>query len=68
MTKHEFEYIRRANLVLADPKTTAMTAAKICRVISEIYKKTADQLEFELVDKVDNLLYNTNTKQRSEHA
>jgi hypothetical protein len=68
MTRQEFEYIRRANLVLADPTTTAMTAAKICRVISEIYKKAADELEFDLVDKVDNLLYNTQTKQRSEHA
>jgi hypothetical protein len=68
MTRQEFEYIRRANLVLADPTTTTMAAAKICRVISQIYKKAADELEFDLVDKVDNLLYNTQTKQRSEHA
>lgn len=61
MTHQEFEYIRKANLVLADPSTTAMTAAKLCRVISQIYKKQADDLEFALVDKVENRLYNTNT-------
>lgn len=68
MTRQEFEYIRRANLVLADPSTTAMAAAKICRVISQIYLKQAQELEFALVDKVENRLYNTNTKQRSEYA
>ena len=61
MTRQEFEYIRKANLVLADPSTTAMTAAKLCRVISQIYLKQAQELEFALVDKVENRLYNTNT-------
>lgn len=61
MTQHEFEYIRRANLVLADPETTPMAAAKICRVISQIYKRQADDLEFALVDRVENRLYNTIT-------
>lgn len=59
MTRQELEYIRRANEVLADPGTSTMAAAKICRVISQIYKKYADDLEFALVDKVDNRLYNT---------
>ena len=61
MTRQEFEYLRRAREVLADPKTTAMAAAKISRVISQIYKKQADDLEFALVDKVENRLYNTIT-------
>ena len=61
MTPQELEYIRKANLVLADPETTPMAAAKICRVISQIYKKQAENLEFALVDKVENRLYNTIT-------
>jgi hypothetical protein len=60
MTPQEFDYIRRANEVLRDPSTTPMAAAKICRVISQIYKKQADELEMALLERVDNLIQYNN--------
>ena len=59
MTLQELEYIRKANEVLKDPETTPITAAKLCRVIAQIYTRHASELEFALIDRVDNRLYNT---------
>ena len=56
MTPQELIYIDRANAVLRDPETTPMAAAKICRVISEIYKKQADEIEYALLERVDKLM------------
>ena len=41
---------------------------KVERTMAQILTRSADNLEQVLVDKTEELLYNTNTKQRSEHA
>ena len=67
MTPQEFEYIQRAVKALEDPMS--LTARiKIERTIAQICGKSATELENNLVDIIEDRLYNTNTKQRSEHA
>jgi len=68
MTPQEFEYIQRAVKALEDPEITVMAQAKILRTVSQICGKNATLIEQKLVDRTEELLYNTNTKQRSEHA
>jgi SHS2 domain-containing protein len=67
MTPQEFEYIQRAVKALEEP--LSLTARiKVERTMGQILTKSADKLEQILVDKVEESLYNSNTKQRSEHA
>ena len=68
MTPSEFEYIKRAVEALESPETTPMAQAKILRTVSQICGKNATLIEQKLVDKVDGLLYNTNSEQRSDYA
>ncbi len=68
MTPQEFEYIKRAVEALEAPETTPMAQAKILRTMSQICDRSAQNIEFNLVDNVNNRLYNSNTKQRSEYA
>ena len=68
MTPQEFEYIQRAVKALEDPEITVMSQAKILRTVSQICGKNATLIEQKLVDRTEELLYNTNTEQRSEHA
>jgi len=68
MTPSEFEYIKRAVEALESPETTPMAQAEILKTVSQICGKNATLIEQKLVDRTEELLYNTNTKQRSEHA
>ena len=68
MTPSEFQYIKRAVEALESPETTPMAQAKILKTVSQICGKNATLIEQKLVDRTEELLYNTNTKQRSEHA
>jgi hypothetical protein len=58
MTKEEFEYIKRAVEAL-EQGTTEAAEVKILRTVSQITAASAQKLEQKLVDKVDELLYNT---------
>lgn len=60
MTPQEFEYIRRAVEALENPETTPMTQRKILRTMEQICGKSATEIEQKLVDRTDELLYNTN--------
>jgi hypothetical protein len=67
MTPTEFQYIQRAVQELE--KTMSLPSRfKIERTMSQVLARSADQLEKTLVDKIEDRLYNSNTKQRSEHA
>ena len=68
MTPQEHEYIRRAVEALENPEITPMAQRKILRTMEQICGKSATLIEHKLVDSVEESLYNTNTKQRSEHA
>ena len=67
MTPQEFEYIQRAVKALEDPMSLT-ERIKIERTMAQICGKSATELEKNLVDTIEDQLYNTNTKQRSEHA
>ena len=58
MTPEEFEYIKRAVEAL-EQGTTETAEIKILRTVSQITAASAQKLEQKLVDKVDELLYNT---------
>ena len=68
MTPQEHEYIRRAVEALENPEITPMTQRKILRTMEQICGKSATLIEQKLVDNIEDRLYNSNTKQRSEHA
>ena len=68
MTPQEHEYIRRAVEALENPEITLMAQRKILRTMEQICGKSATELEKLLVDNIEDRLYNSNTKQRSEHA
>lgn len=58
MSPEEFQYIKRAIEAL-EQGTTEVTEIKILKTISQITAASAQKLEQNLVDKVDELLYNT---------
>jgi hypothetical protein len=58
MTPEEFEYIKRAVEAL-EQGVTETAEIKILRTVSQITAASAQKLEQKLVDKVDELLYNT---------
>jgi len=61
MTPQEFEYIQRAVKALEDPMSLA-ARIKIERTIAQICGKSATELENNLVDIIEDRLYNTNTQ------
>jgi hypothetical protein len=62
MTPSEFEYIRRAVEALESPETTPMAQRKILRTMEQICGKSATEIEYKLVDNIEDRLYNTNTQ------
>lgn len=67
MTRQEREWIVGATKALEGPMTP-MARVKVLRTISQIYANSADQIEFDLVDKVEDRLYNTITQTEKETA
>jgi hypothetical protein len=68
MTPGEFQYLKRAVEALESGEHSEMSQVKILRTVEQICGRSATELELNLVDKVEDRLYNSNTKQRSEHA
>ena len=58
MTPQEFEYIRRAVRALEDPEITPMAQRKILRTMEQICGKSATEIEQNLVDEIEERLYN----------
>ena len=67
MTQDELNYIKRALVALEGPMSLPQRI-KVERTMGQILLKSAEKLEEILVDNVDELLYNTMTEKRSEHA
>jgi hypothetical protein len=53
MTPQEFEYIRRAMEAIESPDCTPIAKIKIQRTMSQILDRSADLLEAEFIDRVD---------------
>ncbi len=60
MTLEELQYLRRAVEALESGEHTQMGQLKILRTIEQICGRSATEIELNLVDKVDNRLYNNN--------
>ncbi len=60
MTPGEFQYLKRAVEALESGEHTQMGQLKILRTIEQICGRSATEIELNLVDKVDNRLYNNN--------
>ncbi len=58
MTPQEFEYIQRAVRALEDPEITPMAQRKILRTVEQICGKSATEIEQNLVDEIEERLYN----------
>ena len=65
MTRQEREWLASATKAL-EGEMTPMARVKVLRTISQIYANSADQIEFDLIDKIENRLYNTNTQTEKE--
>ena len=68
MTPGEFQYLKRAVEALESGEHSEMSQVKILRTVEQICGRSATELELNLVDRVEDRLYNSNTKQRSEYA
>ena len=68
MTLEEFQYLKRAVEALESGEHSEMSQVKILRTVEQICGRSATELELNLVDKVEDRLYNSNTKQRSDYA
>ena len=55
------EYLKTAVEVLSEGQQTPMTEAKILRIMAQICDMNAKKIEQDLVDKVDERLYNSGT-------
>ncbi len=58
MTPEEFQYIKRAVEALENPETTEMARHKILRTMGQICERSAQKIETDLVDRLDDRLYN----------
>ena len=56
ITDTELKWIRQAMAT----EMTPMQTAKTYRVIGQIFQKASERIELDLVDKVEDRLYNTN--------
>jgi hypothetical protein len=62
MKLEELRYLERAIEALKDPELTQMAEAKILRTVSQISDRASREIELKLVDKVTDMLYNTDNK------
>ena len=61
MTPTEFQYIQRAVKALEEPMSLPQRI-KVERTMAQILSRSADALEQNLVDNIEDRLYNTNTE------
>jgi hypothetical protein len=69
ITKTERRWVEQALNQLYEGEVSPMMSAKIMRTVGQIFEQGAKRIEVQLVDKVDERLYNTNTeKQGANYA
>ncbi len=66
MTLEEFQYLKRAVEALESGEHSQMSQVKILRTVEQICGRSATELERNLVDKVEDRLYNTNIQTEGE--
>jgi hypothetical protein len=68
VTDHERDWLWRALMTLEDNDCTQMEQAKILRTMSQLCARSAQKIEDDLVDRVEQRLYNTNTVKGATYA
>ena len=61
ITETERRWVEEALRKLYEGEITPMASAKIMRTVGQIFERGARELERNLVDRVEDRLYNTNT-------
>ena len=64
--KVEQAWIDNALAAIRSGELSEMQVAKTLRTIGQIFNRKAQDIEFNLIDKVENRLYNTNTQTEKE--
>jgi hypothetical protein len=62
ITETERRWVEEALRKLYEGEVTPMMSAKIMRTVGQIFERGAKRIETQMVDKVDERLYNTNTE------
>ena len=69
ITETERRWVEQALNQLYEGEVSPMMSAKIMRTVGQIFENGAKRIETQMVDKVDERLYNTNTeKQGANYA
>lgn len=56
------EYLKTALAVLEEGRSTEVNTIKILKIMASICTQNAQRLEADLVDRIEDRLYNTNTE------
>ena len=67
ITEQERIWTDQALVKLYEGELTPMGAAKVMRTISQIFDRAATKIELNLVDTVEDRLYNTNTETKERN-
>jgi hypothetical protein len=62
ITETERRWVEEALRKLYEGEVSPMMSAKIMRTVGQIFERGAKRIETQMVDKVDERLYNTNTE------
>jgi hypothetical protein len=62
ITETERRWVEQALHQLYEGEVSPMMSAKIMRTVGQIFEQGARRIETQMVDKVDDRLYNTNTE------
>ena len=67
ITETERRWVESALNKLYEGEVTPMMSAKIMRTVSQIFEQGARRLERNLVDNIEDRLYNTNTETKERN-
>lgn len=62
ITETERRWVEQALFQLYEGQVTPMASAKIMRTVAQIFEQGARRIETQMVDQIEDRLYNTNTE------
>ena len=67
ITETERRWVEQALNQLYEGEVSPMMSAKIMRTVGQIFERGAKRIEVQMVDKVEDRLYNTNTETKERN-
>ena len=67
ITETERRWVKEALNKVYEGEVSPMMTAKIMRTIAQIFEQGAKRIEIQMVDKVEDRLYNTNTETKERN-